>query len=71
MAKNKKLNLDAVNLLTVNSKAIDRAYKKAVKDALRQHKRAENPVAVWRGGKVVLLAPEEIILETESKPTDK
>lgn len=60
MAKNKKIDMDAPNLLTVNSKAVERAIKKAVKAALLKHKRLNNPVAVWRGGKVVLLQPEEI-----------
>lgn len=60
MAKNKKIDMDAPNLLSVNSKAIEKAYKAAVKAALLQHKRLNNPVAVWRDGKVVLLQPEEI-----------
>jgi len=33
---------------------------RAVRKALREHKRAGNPVAVWRDGKVVVLQPEEI-----------
>ncbi len=60
MAKNKKIDLDAPNLLTVNSKAVEKAYQAAVKAALLKHKKLNNPVAVWRGGKVVLLSPEEI-----------
>lgn len=61
MATNKKINMDAPNLLTVNSKAVEKAYKNAVKDALLKHKRANNPVAVWRKGKVILLSPDEIL----------
>ncbi len=41
---------------------IDRAFTKAVENALLEHKRAGNTVAVWRGGKVVLIQPEEIVL---------
>lgn len=32
----------------------------AVREALVQHKRAGNPVAIWRDGKVVWLPPEDI-----------
>jgi len=41
---------------------IDRAFTKAVENALLEHKRAGNTVAVWRGGKVILIQPEEIVL---------
>ena len=33
---------------------------RAVSRAVQQHKRAGNPIAVWRDGRVVLLGPEEI-----------
>lgn len=39
---------------------IDLAVSESVKKALREHKRAQNPVAEWRDGKVVLLKPEAI-----------
>jgi hypothetical protein len=37
-----------------------RALRLAVRDALRQHKLAGNPVAVWRDGRVVWIQPEDI-----------
>ncbi|MBM2837752.1 MAG: hypothetical protein HW415_377 [Deltaproteobacteria bacterium] len=40
---------------------IDRALKQAVHEALLQHKRAGNPIAVWRDGKIVWLNPEDIV----------
>jgi hypothetical protein len=40
--------------------------RQAVRDALREHKRAGNPVAIWRDGKVVILPPEEIPDDAES-----
>jgi len=43
---------------------IDRALKQAVKDALLQHKRAGNPIVVWRDGKIVWIKPEEIPVKT-------
>lgn len=60
MAKDKELKLDTPNLLVKYSEEVDRAFKKAVRDALRKHKQANNPVVIWRGGKIVLLQPEEI-----------
>ena len=35
----------------------------AVREALLDHKRAGNPVAIWRDGKVVIVPPDEIIIE--------
>jgi hypothetical protein len=60
MATNKKLKSDSSNLLVKHSKAVEKAYRKAVREALLKHKQANNPVAIWRNGKIVLLSPEEI-----------
>lgn len=37
-----------------------RALRRAVREALRQHKLAGNPVAVWENGRVVWVQPEDI-----------
>ena len=50
-------------LLIKDGKKVDRALENAVKDALLKHKRANNAVAVWRDGKVVLLQPDKIFPE--------
>jgi hypothetical protein len=39
---------------------IARALRLAVREALRDHKLAGNPVAVWRDGRVEWVPPEEI-----------
>ena len=39
---------------------VEEALAKAVRDALRLHKRAGNPIPEWRDGKVRWLDPEEI-----------
>ncbi len=39
---------------------ITRALAEGVREALRQHKLAGNPVAAWEDGKVVWIPPEEI-----------
>ena len=36
------------------------AIGSAVEEAIRDHKRAGNPIAEWRDGKVVIVPPEEI-----------
>ena len=40
----------------------ERALSLAVSHALEQHKQAGNPVAEWRDGKVVWIAPEDIVV---------
>ena len=39
---------------------IMQAMNQAVRDALLRHKRAGNPVAVWRNGQVEWIQPEDI-----------
>jgi len=39
------------------------AVRQGVQDALRRHKQAGNPVAIWRDGQVVWIPPEEIPTE--------
>ena len=43
-----------------DTKRITTAIRSAVRAALREHKRAGNPIAVWRRGKVVWIPPEKI-----------
>lgn len=44
-----------------------RRFAVAVREALLDHKRAGNPVAVWRDGKVVIVPPEEIVFGNEDQ----
>lgn len=39
------------------------AMGKSVREALLRHKRAGNPIAVWREGAVAWLPPEEIVID--------
>lgn len=50
-------DLDAI---LADTARIEAALRVAVRRALRDHKRAGNPIAVWRDGRVVWLPPEEI-----------
>ena len=38
------------------------ALKEAVAEAIAEHKRQGNPIAVWRNGKAVWIPPEEIVV---------
>lgn len=51
---------DPLQELFQDGKRLDYLAKEAVRDALRQHKRLGQSVAVWQDGKVVTLAPEDI-----------
>ena len=46
--------------VTWTSRDVLQAVKEAVAEALRNHKARGEPVVVWRDGKIVTLAPEEI-----------
>ena len=39
------------------------ACREAVRDALLFHKRNGNSIAVWRDGRVVIVPPEEIVVD--------
>lgn len=38
------------------------ALKEAVAEAIAEHKRRGNSIALWRDGKVVVIPPEEIVV---------
>lgn len=45
---------------------IKAALDLAVREALLQHKRAGNPIVVWRNGRVEWVQPEDIPVEDEA-----
>ena len=48
---------------------IDDALNEAVREAVLQHKRMGQPLAVWRDGKTVWLSAEEVERESKNAPT--
>jgi hypothetical protein len=46
------------------------ALRRAVRSALLEHKRAGNPVAAWKDGKVVIIPAEEIEVEESPDGSD-
>lgn len=47
-----------------------RALRQAVQEALQRHKRAGNPVAVWRNARVEWISPADIPAQPESPGTE-
>lgn len=58
MGKNESKS--TVKLLIDYGEEVDAAIKRGVRDALRQHKQAGNPIAVWQDERVVILQPTDI-----------
>jgi hypothetical protein len=59
-AKTRKIVKD-LRYLPLKVKA-EMALKEAVAEAIAEHKRQGNPIAVWRNGKAVWIPPEEIVV---------
>lgn len=60
METNKKIKNDKTNLFITHSEEINRAYERAVREALVKHKKAGNSVVTSHNGKVITLMPDEI-----------
>jgi hypothetical protein len=56
-------------LLLEHGEAVEGVLRRAVNHALLMHKRAGNPIATWRNGKVVLIPPDEIEVSDDT-PTN-
>ena len=65
MESDKDISAEGINLFVRYSDEINKAYERAVRQALLMHKRAGNPVAVERDGKLVILQPDEISVSEE------
>jgi methionine synthase II (cobalamin-independent) len=61
MEKDKKIKNDK-NLFVIHSEEINKAYERAVREAVRKHKQAGNSVVTSRDGEVVILRSSDIIL---------
>ena len=52
-------------VLFADGRKIDAALAKAIRQAVLEHKRAGNPIAVWQDGRVVWIPAEEIVIHDE------
>jgi hypothetical protein len=57
-----------INAIFQEGTEIDRALKRAVREAVRRHKLLGNPIAVWQDNQVVWLQPDEIPVEPDEDP---
>lgn len=48
------------NLLFEHGRLIEGVLRRAVEQALAEHKRARNAVASWADGRIVLIEPDDI-----------
>jgi len=60
-----KEELDPIDRAFAEGTPIDRALEAAVREARQQHKRAGNPVAEWRDGKIHWIPPDKIDVTDE------
>lgn len=51
-----------INAVFDDGSQVDAALAEAIREAILFHKRMENPIATWSGGKVLWLAPNQIPL---------
>ena len=64
--RNEKPKIDlnnSKNLLVEHRETIREVFKNAVRQAILEHKRAGNPIAVSENGEVVWIQPEEIKID--------
>jgi len=49
-----------IEALFINGDLIDKAINDAVKEAIERHKKLSQPIVIWRDGKILTIAPEDI-----------
>ena len=54
------------DLFLTHAEEVLEVLRRAVRQALLTHKRAGNPIAVWKDGKVVIIPPEEIEVDEKA-----
>ncbi len=53
-------------LLTTHGKEVEAIFRRAVRQALLQHKKLGHSVAAWQDGKIAVIPPEQIPVAEES-----
>ena len=56
-----------IDRLLAQDDLIDRVLRKAARHAVRQHWAAGYPVAEWRNGRTVWIAPDGTVLDTPKR----
>lgn len=59
-----KIDLNKTDKLFIeHGKEIEKILQFAVREAVMQHKRNGNPIAIWEDGRAVLIDPQKIEVE--------
>jgi hypothetical protein len=59
---------DISDILASDPDVIVQAVREAVREAVHRHKQLGLPMAVWRDGAVVWIAPEDLQRQMEDEP---
>ena len=59
---------DRISAFFADPDKVTEALARGVREALLQHKRAGNPIVVWREGQIVWVPPEDIPVADEEFP---
>lgn len=62
-----KVATDGISEIFEDKEKITRALSRAVNEALLQHKKAGNPVASWKDGRIVWIQHEDIPVEEKNR----
>lgn len=55
-------------LFVVHSKEIEMVLRRGVRQAIMEHKQAGQAIAIWKNGKIELIEPEKIGIESVDPP---
>ena len=59
---------DRISAFFADPEKVTEALARGVREALQQHKRAGNPIVVWRDGQIVWIPPEKIPVDDVKSP---
>jgi len=59
------------NYFAEHAMEIGKILKRAVNHAVLTHKRLGNPIATWKDEKVVIIPPEEILIEEPEEQSEQ
>lgn len=62
MSDTQKLEIEEI---LEDTTLIEKTLRRAVREALMHHKRAGNPVVIWKEGRVEWIAPEDLKIMEE------
>jgi hypothetical protein len=66
---NEKTN-GQVGFRVPHGKELETILRNAGRQARLMHKKLGNPIASWQDGKVVIIPPQEILVEDDDEPAD-